>query len=381
MKILIDENMPYAEQLFSQLGEVILKPGRTLTAGDLIDIDALIIRSVTKVDADLLSKANRLAFVGTATAGMDHVDQALLAERGIFFTAAPGCNKVGVAEYVFSILMVLSQQQGFSIFDKTIGIIGAGQVGSYLAHCLTGLGINVLLNDPPKQAQGDARVFTPLEQLLTEADVITLHTPITQQGEWPTHHLINEQVLAGLRGDQILINAARGPVVDNAALKARLQQGDGFTTALDVFEFEPQVDLELLPLLAFATPHIAGYGLEGKARGTTMVFNQYCEFLGKAHWANLSNLLPITPVSEVVLNRAWDEATLLSLTQLIYDVRRDDALFRRQIHKPDAFDQMRKQYWDRREYSAMKLVGDDSCQLEPLAQLGFTIEVTNEPKI
>lgn len=381
MKILIDENMPYAEQLFSQLGEVILKPGRTLTAGDLIDIDALMIRSVTKVDADLLSKANRLAFVGTATAGMDHVDQALLAERGIFFTAAPGCNKVGVAEYVFSILMVLSQQQGFSIFDKTIGIIGAGQVGSYLAHCLTGLGINVLLSDPPKQAQGDTRVFTPLEQLLTEADVITLHTPITQQGEWPTHHLINEQILAGLRGDQILINAARGPVVDNAALKARLQQGDGFTAALDVFEFEPQVDLELLPLLAFATPHIAGYGLEGKARGTTMVFNQYCEFLGKALWANPSSLLPIAPVPEAVLNRAWDEATLLSLTQLIYDVRRDDALFRRQIHQPDAFDQMRKQYWDRREYSAIKLVGDDSCQLEPLAQLGFTIEVTNEPRI
>lgn len=381
MKILIDENMPYAEQLFSQLGEVILKPGRTLTAGDLIDIDALMIRSVTKVDADLLSKANRLAFVGTATAGMDHVDQALLAERGIFFTAAPGCNKVGVAEYVFSVLMVLSQQQGFSIFDKTIGIIGAGQVGSYLAHCLTGLGINVLLNDPPKQAQGDTRVFTSLEQLLTEADVITLHTPITQQGEWPTHHLINEQILAGLRGDQILINAARGPVVDNAALKARLQQGDGFTAALDVFEFEPQVDLELLPLLAFATPHIAGYGLEGKARGTTMVFNQYCEFLGKALWANPSSLLPIAPVPEAVLNRAWDEATLLSLTQLIYDVRRDDALFRRQIHQPDAFDQMRKQYWDRREYSAIKLVGDDSCQLEPLAQLGFTIEVTNEPRI
>ncbi len=381
MKILIDENMPYAEQLFGQLGEVILKPGRTLTADDLIDIDALMIRSVTKVDAELLTKANRLAFVGTATAGMDHVDQALLAERGIFFTAAPGCNKVGVAEYVFSVLMVLAQQHGFSIFDKTIGIIGAGQVGSYLADCLTGLGIKVLLNDPPKQAQGDTRTFTPLEQLLDQADVITLHTPMTQHGEWPTHHLINERVLTGLRGDQILINAARGPVVDNAALKARLQQGDGFSAALDVFEFEPQVDLELLPLLAFATPHIAGYGLEGKARGTTMVFNQYCEFLGQGRWANPSSLLPTAPVPAVVLDRAWDEATLFSLTQLIYDVRRDDALFRRQIHQSNAFDNMRKQYWDRREYSAIKLVGHAQCQLEPLAQLGFTIEVTNEPRI
>ncbi|WP_238095789.1 4-phosphoerythronate dehydrogenase [Vibrio cincinnatiensis] len=381
MKILIDENMPYAESLFGQLGEVILKPGRTLTADDLIDIDALMIRSVTKVDERLLAKANRLTFVGTATAGTDHVDQALLAERGIFFTAAPGCNKVGVAEYVFSVLMVLAQQQGFSVLDKTVGIIGAGQVGSYLAECLTGLGIKVLLNDPPKQAQGDSREFTELSILLDNADVITLHTPITREGEWPTHHLINESVLQRLRSDQILINAARGPVVDNEALKARLQQQDGFTAALDVFEFEPQVDLSLLPLLAFATPHVAGYGLEGKARGTTMVFNRYSEFLGQACWANPSSLLPVAPIPEVTLNRRWDEATLLNLTQLVYDVRRDDALFRREIQQPGAFDQMRKQYWDRREYSAIRLVGDESCQLEPLAKLGFNIEVTNEPRI
>ncbi|QXO18119.1 MULTISPECIES: 4-phosphoerythronate dehydrogenase [Vibrio] len=381
MKIVIDENMPYAAELFSQLGEVILKPGRTLTADDLIDVDALMIRSVTKVNQELISKANKLKFVGTATAGMDHVDQALLQDRGIFFTAAPGCNKVGVAEYVVSVLMVLSQQQGFSVFDKTVGIIGAGQVGSYLAECLSGMGIKVLLNDPPKQAQGDSRVFTPLEALLSEADVITVHTPITKDGEWPTHHLINADVLANLRSDQILINAARGPIVDNEALKARLLERDGFTAALDVFEYEPQVDMTLLPLLAFATPHIAGYGLEGKARGTTMIFNSYCEFLGEAHCANPSSLLPVAPVPEVTLDRAWDEATLLSLTQLIYDVRRDDALFRREIHKPGAFDQMRKHYWDRREYSAVTLVGDAGCNLEPLAKLGFKIEVTNEPRI
>ena len=160
MKILIDENMPYAEQLFSQLGEVQLKSGRTLTADDLVDVDALMIRSVTKVNEQLISKANKLKFVGTATAGMDHVDQALLKERGIFFTAAPGCNKVGVAEYAFSVMMILSQQHGFSVFDKTVGIVGAGQVGSYLAKCLQGIGIKVLLNDPLKQAEGDTREFT-----------------------------------------------------------------------------------------------------------------------------------------------------------------------------------------------------------------------------
>ncbi|MGD8233909.1 4-phosphoerythronate dehydrogenase [Vibrio sp. TRT 1302] len=376
MKILIDENMPYAEQLFSQLGEVVLKSGRTLTEDDLVDVDALMIRSVTKVNEKLLSKANKLKFVGTATAGMDHVDQDLLRERGIFFTAAPGCNKVGVAEYAFSVMMVLAQQHGFSVFDKTVGIIGAGQVGSYLQQCLEGVGIKVLINDPPKQEAGDSRQFTPLEALLSQADIITLHTPITRDGQHPTHHLIDEEVLNTLRGDQILINAARGPVVDNSALKARLQRNDGFIAALDVFEFEPEVDMELLPLLAFATPHVAGYGLEGKARGTTMIFNSYCEFLDNELRAHASDLLPTAPVPKLVLDRDWDEATLHNITQLVYDVRKDDALFRREISQPGSFDLMRKNYWDRREYSAVTLVGDDSCRLSPLEKLGFQVEVS-----
>jgi len=376
MKIIVDENMPYAEELFSQLGEVILKPGRTLTADDLVDVDALMIRSVTKVNAELISKANKLKFVGTATAGMDHVDQALLQEKGIFFTAAPGCNKVGVAEYVFSVMMVLAQQQGFSVFDKTVGIIGAGQVGSYLEKCLKGMGINVLINDPFKQEEGDSRIFTPLAELIERSDIITLHTPITKDGPYPTHHLIDEKVLNGLRSDQILINAARGPVVDNQALEQRLLKNDGFTAALDVFEFEPEVDMELLPLLAFATPHVAGYGLEGKARGTTMIFNSYCEFLNNELRAHASDLLPTAPVPTMVLDRAWDEATLHNITQLIYDVRKDDALFRREISKPGSFDLMRKNYWDRREYSAVTLMGNETCNLAPLAELGFQVEVS-----
>ncbi|WED20972.1 4-phosphoerythronate dehydrogenase [Vibrio sp. JC009] len=375
MKILIDEAMPYAKALFSQLGEVVTKAGRAITAEDLTDIDALMIRSVTKVNKELLTSANKLKFVGTATAGMDHVDQSLLKEKGIFFTAAPGCNKVGVAEYVISVLMVLAQQRGFSIFDKTVGIIGAGQVGTYLSECLSGIGIKVLLNDPPKQREGDTREFTELEELLEQADVVTLHTPITRDGDFPTYHLLDEDRLNKLRSDQILINAARGPVVDNQALKARLQKGDGFSASLDVFEHEPVVDMELLPLLDFATPHIAGYGLEGKARGTTMIFNFFCEFLAREERANAADLLPVAPIPEVRLDRAWSEATLHNLIQLIYDVRHDDAIFRRKIGPEGVFDEMRKNYWDRREYSAIRLVGDEECNLSPLAKLGFQIEV------
>ncbi|PSV46770.1 4-phosphoerythronate dehydrogenase [Photobacterium indicum] len=386
MKILIDENMPYAAELFGQLGEVITKPGRTLSADDLIDIDALMIRSVTKVNHNLISKANKLQFVGTATAGQDHVDLALLAERGITFTSAPGCNKVGVAEYVLSALMVIGQQQGFSIFEKTIGIIGAGNVGSYLAKCLDALGIRYLLNDPIKEQEGDARQFHSLEAIQAQCDVVTVHTPITREGEYPTYHLINSAFVDALQPDAIFINAARGPVTDNQALKKALQLsqsglGKKLTAVLDVFEFEPQVDLELLPLLAFATPHIAGYGLEGKARGTTMVFNSYCAFLNIDQAVEASSLLPIAPVPNVSLSRKWDDATLFSLIQLIYDIRQDDALFRRNMletkgneaQMATAFDQMRKNYWDRREYSAITVAGKVDFGVESLAKLGFTV--------
>ncbi|MEC6822513.1 4-phosphoerythronate dehydrogenase [Photobacterium piscicola] len=390
MKILIDENMPYAQELFSQLGDVITKPGRTLTADDLVGIDALMIRSVTKVNADLIAKADKLKFVGTATAGQDHVDQDLLAAKGITFTAAPGCNKVGVAEYVLSSLMVLGQQQNFSIFDRTIGIIGAGNVGTYLAKCLDALGIRYLLNDPLKQTQGDKRQFYSLETLLAECDVITAHTPITRGGEYPTHHLIDANFLAAMQPNAILINAARGPVVDNQALKQALQasvdgSGKTLTAVLDVFEQEPLVDLALLPLLAFATPHVAGYGLEGKARGTTMVFNSFCQFLNNDHHALASDLLPIAPIPQVQLSRQWDEASLFSLIQLVYDVRKDDGIFRREMlaagddnsKMATAFDLMRKNYWDRREYSAITVAAKAEFAVESLAKLGFTVvEVT-----
>ncbi len=375
MNILIDEAMPYAEALFSKLGNVRRKAGRSIEPHDLIDIDALMIRSVTKVNRALLQNAARLKFVGSATAGTDHVDQVLLKQKGITFTAAPGCNKVGVAEYVFSVMMVLAQQKGFSVFDKTVGIVGAGQVGSYLAEALQGIGIKVLLNDPPKQHEGDTRAFVALDSLLKQSDIITLHTPITTDGHYPTYHLMNETRLSRLRSEQILINAARGAVVDNQALKARLMQQDGFSAVLDVFEEEPVVDMELLPYLEFATPHIAGYGLEGKARGTTMVFNALCRFLQREERAQASELLPVAPIPQLTLDREWTEATLHNLTQLIYDVRRDDALFRRKIGTIGAFDEMRKHYWDRREYSAIRLIGNKHCNLVPLAKLGFNIEV------
>ncbi|WP_096618901.1 4-phosphoerythronate dehydrogenase [Candidatus Enterovibrio altilux] len=355
MNILIDENMPYAAKLFSKFGNVTAKMGRTLTAEDLIGVDALMIRSVTKVNHALIKNANRLRFVGTATTGTDHVDINVLTERGIYFTAAPGCNKVGVAEYVISALLVLSQQHHFLLTDRKIGIIGAGQIGSYLSDCLNALNVPYLLSDPFKEEEHDPRQFNSLETLLAECDVITLHTPITRTGEHPTYHLISQQELVALKPNTILINAARGPVINNRALKTALQNSQ-LTAVLDVFEFEPEVDLELLPLLAFATPHIAGYGLEGKVRGTAMIYNSYCEFLGNFdERIEASSLLPVAPIPRVSLNQQWNTVDLMALCRRVYDIRRDDSDFRCAManvrEQRTSFDRLRKNYWSRREYS------------------------------
>ncbi|CAH0534066.1 Erythronate-4-phosphate dehydrogenase [Vibrio stylophorae] len=371
-RILVDEAMPYARELFVHFGEVVAMPGRSLTADDLVDIDALMVRSITKVNQALLAKANRLAFVGTATAGMDHIDQALLAKRGIAFTAAPGCNKVGVAEYVLSALQVLAMEQDFTLSDRVVGIVGAGQVGSYLSQCLDALNIHHLLCDPLKAAEGDSREFHSLDTLIERCDVLTLHTPVTYDGEHATHHLIDEMQLNAMKPGSILINAARGPVVNNAALKSRLQQGS-ITAVLDTFEFEPEVDPELVALLHFATPHIAGYGLEGKARGTTMVYNAYSAFLGEESRVEAASLLPQAPISSVQLTTVCDQALLRHLTQIIYDIRRDDSEFRLSVNSPESFDAMRKYYWDRREYSALTVQTNDVVDGQRLAQLGFRV--------
>ncbi len=393
MKILIDENMPYAASLFSQFGHVIAKVGRSLTPEDLIDIDALMIRSVTTVNDDLLAKANKLRFIGTATAGVDHIDVNALKRRDIAFCAAPGCNKIGVAEYVLSALLVLGQRFDFSIKTRKVGIVGAGQVGSYLAKCLEALDIDYRLCDPLKAKEGDKRTFVSLNELIDQCDVISLHTPLTTSGPFPTYHLIGEKELKAMAEGSIIINAARGSVIDNIALKKVLKQ-KSLLAVLDVFEKEPLVDLELLSLLTFATPHIAGYGLEGKARGTCMIFNAYLDFLAKEKASikstypfclgdikaidSIASLLPKAPFPSLTLSQKWNEDHLMSLTQLIYDIRKDDGAFRRMMAikamQKENFDKLRKNYWDRREYSAITVTACAQFGVHSLAQLGFTVE-------
>ncbi len=370
MKILVDENMPYAQQLFCQLGEVKAVPGRPLPIEELDDTDALMVRSITKVNASLLA-GKPVKFVGTATAGFDHVDTAWLEQQKIAFSSAPGCNAIAVVEYVFSALMVFAEQEGFQLTDKTVGIVGVGNVGGRLAKRLRALGVNVLLCDPPRADRGDDEQFHSLETLLKQADILTFHTPLNKSGRYNSYHLINESNLDILPEGRILINASRGEVIDNAALLSALNQGKKLRVVLDVWEPEPDLSLELLNKIDIATPHIAGYTLEGKARGTTQVYEAYCDFIGQPQYVELSTLLPKPLISTISVQGELTQTLLKQLIHLVYDVRRDDAPLRKVASIKGEFDKLRKFYPVRREWSSLQVVCDNPTTASLLNAIGF----------
>lgn len=370
MKILVDENMPYARELFSRLGEVRAVPGRPIPTDALTDADALMVRSVTKVNEALLGD-KAIKFVGTATAGTDHVDQPWLVQAGIGFSAAPGCNAIAVVEYVFSALLMLAERDGFALADRTVGIVGVGNVGGRLQKRLEALGIKTLLCDPPRADNGDEGDFRSLDDLVAEADVITFHTPLYKEGQYKSLHLADESLIRRLKPGTILINACRGPVVDNAALLKCLEAGQKLSVVLDVWEPEPDLNLALLDNVDLGTSHIAGYTLEGKARGTTQVFEAYSQFIGQPQEVALSTLLPAPEFGRISLHGPLDQPTLKRLVHLVYDVRRDDAPLRKVAGIPGEFDKLRKNYLERREWSSLTVECDDANAAELLQKLGF----------
>ncbi|WP_111740788.1 4-phosphoerythronate dehydrogenase PdxB [Leminorella richardii] len=375
MKILADENMPYARELFGRLGEVELVAGRGLTPVRLNGADVLMVRSVTKVNGELLSGTG-VKFVGSATAGTDHVDNLWLKQHGIGFSSAPGCNAIAVVEYVISSLLTLAERDGFLLKDKVVGIVGVGNVGSRLNNRLSAMGVKTLLCDPPREKNGDknsdGETFWPLEKLVKEADVLTFHTPLIKDGEYKTFHMADDSLLSSLPDGRILINASRGAVVDNIALLRALEKGKKLHTVLDVWEPEPDLIVPLLHRVDIGTAHIAGYSLEGKARGTTQIYQALSEYLGRPERITLSSLLPQAEFNRIRFCGELDEARLKRLVHLVYDVRRDDGPLRRAAGIKGEFDRLRKEYVERREWSSLLVECDSAETAERLRQLGFT---------
>lgn len=364
-RILVDENVPAAEAAFGTLGTVATMAGRAMTPAHVRDADALVVRSVTRVDARLLDGA-AVRFVGSVTAGTDHVDEAYLRDSGIAFAHAPGSNADAVADYVVAALLVLARRRRTPLAGQTLGVVGCGQVGGRVARRAASLGLDVLRNDPPraeaKAEQGKAHPFVSLDHVLAGADIVTLHTPLTAEGPHPTRHLVGAGELRALHPGAWLLNAARGPVVDGDALKAALADGHLGAAVLDVWEGEPTPDPDLVRLADLATPHVAGYALDGKVRGTAMIYDALRAHLDAPPAWTPADALPEPPPPVRPPDPHLPRMDYLhACAHRAYAIEADDRRFRRSIlDVPEAergalFSRLRRDYPRRREMQAHRL--------------------------
>lgn len=384
MNIVVDANVPAAQTCFGALGEVLRLPGREIDAAALREADALVVRSITRVDEALLAHAARLRFVGTCTIGTDHVDEPALAERGIAFASAPGCNADAVVDYVLGSLATLAERHGWRLTERRVGIVGVGNVGGRLLARLAAMGIDCLACDPPRVAaegvEGLAG-FVELDTLIDECDVLCLHTPLVTEGPHPTRHLLDARRIEALAPGTVLLNAGRGDCVDGQALRERLAWQGDITAVLDVWEHEPAIDSGLADLAEIATPHVAGYSLDGKLRGTHRIYCALAQHVGLPAGLTLADLAPAPPVRHLLLGAGLDPEEALRLClRTVYDVRRDhDSLHReaRRQGMAKGFDACRADYPLRREFSTLGIELRDKADefASMLKGAGFRIAI------
>lgn len=373
MRIVADSNIACVEEAFGGLGEVRLVPGRDIRPPVLRGAELLLVRSVTRITAELL-EGSGVRFVGTATSGIDHIDRAYLQSHGIGFAAAPGSNARAVAEYVLSAVLVWAERLGRPLHDTSAGIIGCGQVGTRVAHLLQALGIGCVLNDPPlEERTGDPR-FRGLREAL-QCDIVTLHVPLTRSGPHATSHLIDARGLAQMKPEAILINSARGGIVDEAALLRSLEQRPRLAAVLDCWEGEPYINAALLERATLASPHVAGYSVEAKLRATEALYRSVCRWLGVAGAWNAEH----GAAPEIGLDpRLQDDELLRAAVLSCYDIRVDDRALRALPAQPAArrgeyFDRLRGCYRQRRELASRRVLvpADRSALSARLSALGL----------
>ena len=364
-RIIADQNMPLVEAHFGHLGEVELMAGRDIDRHSIEGAEILLVRSVTQVNQSLL-EGSSVRFVGSATAGTDHIDHDYLEKNDIQFAYAPGCNAEAVVQYVLSVFSCLKPTWQ----QSRVGIVGCGQVGGRLYQKLVALGVDCQVYDPFLN-QSQIPDLVSFDQIL-DCDIITLHTPLTTEGQFPTHHMFDDKELQKIKPNSLLINAGRGAVVNNKALINRLKQSDGLQVALDVWESEPEINAELLDLVSIATPHIAGYSTEGKIRGTSMLYEAlYQTYLTGESQQQPSDLIIDKKVS---LDTQGKDLNQLLLECYMIDV--DDQRMRKTLKQGDigqGFDHLRKTYPQRREYSHFN-VSTDTPLSRQLKILGYSAE-------
>lgn len=373
MKIVIDDKIPYIQGALEPFAEIIYLPGNKTTKEVVKDADAIITRTRTICNEALLSGSS-VKIIASATIGYDHIDTDYCERAGIKWTNAPGCNAKSVEQYIASAIMVMAERKGWTLAGKTIGIVGVGNVGSKVATIAEIFGMRVLLNDPPRARTEGEKGFAGLEKILNESDIITLHVPLNPDGADATFHLADENLFSKMTRKPIFINSCRGEVVKTEALKNAIRTGQISGAIVDCWENEPDLDLELLELVDLATPHIAGYSRDGKAKGTEMSVNAVSRFLG----LNLKNWKAFNvekPANSEILIDGTDKTSQQIFSETIlatYDIRDDDARLKANIN---TFEKQRGDYPVRREFPSYSVAGKFSNPkvIDKLKRLGFRI--------
>jgi erythronate-4-phosphate dehydrogenase len=373
IKIVADDKIPFLKGVLEPFADVVYVPGNNIDSHHLKNADALLTRTRTRCDERLL-KSTRVKFIGTATIGYDHIDTKWCEEQGIVWKNAPGCNASSVNQYIASTLVNLSERFEFSLKDKSFGVVGVGNVGSKVVHTAELLGMHVYICDPPRVRSEGACGFISLEGIARECDIITFHVPLNMGGPDNTYHMINRGLLTGLNPGTIIINTSRGEVADGQALQEALSDGKIAGTVLDVWENEPNIDRGLLAACCQATPHIAGYSADGKARGTAMIIHELSKHfnLGIENWEPNNIPEPVNPEIRIDCRGISTEEILKRAIIGTYDVNKDDHRLR---ENPADFEKQRGEYPPRREFNAYTLyLKNDSKDIRRICRkIGFNV--------
>lgn len=373
MKIIIDDKIPYIKGALEPYAEVVYLPGSGTTADVVRDADALITRTRTICNEALLAGSS-VKIIASATIGFDHIDTTYCDQAGIRWTNAPGCNAKSVEQYIASAMMVMAAKLGWTLAGKTIGIVGVGNVGSKVAAFANILGMRVLLNDPPRARAEGEKGFVGIGQILEESDIITLHVPLNMEGIDATYRMANDDFFASMARKPLFINSCRGEVVNGGALKSALQSGKLSGAVVDCWENEPDPDPELVELVDLATPHIAGYSRDGKAKGTEMSVQAVSRFLGLAarNWKAAGIEKPANPDILIDGTGKTNEQIISEAILATYDIREDDKRLRSSL---GTFEKQRGDYPVRREFPAYNIAGKFSNPkiIDKLRKIGFRL--------
>ncbi|HEX2969377.1 MAG TPA: 4-phosphoerythronate dehydrogenase PdxB [Bacteroidales bacterium] len=373
MKIVADDKIPFLKGALEKYAEIIYVPGKEINNGIIKDADALLVRTRTKCNEELL-KGTAVKFIGTATIGYDHIDTQYCEKNNIKWTNAPGCNSSSVQQYITASILRIAHDHHFNPADKTIGIVGVGNVGSKVEKTAKILGMNVMLNDPPRERKEGKKDFVLLGDILYNADIITVHVPLITEGEDNTLHLFNEKSFKKMRKGTWFINSSRGEVTDTVSLKRALLN-DKIHAVLDVWENEPEIDLNLMHLAFIATPHIAGYSTDGKANGTAMSVNALAKFFGLPlkNWYPENVPAPADTDFLIDCKGKSDFDIIREAVNHSYNIDRDDMRLRL---SPGDFEKQRGDYPLRREFPSYKIrlkSGNKEIH-KMLKELGFKTE-------